>query len=65
MEGQGNGVHLGMLSGVLSGLVGLLKKVHWAAKASAVYEGLPELHKEVDDVIRAVARLVKKVREAG
>ena len=58
----GNGVHLGMLAGVLSGLVALLKKVHLAAKAAVVYEALPELHKEVDDVIAALQRLAKKLK---
>jgi len=64
LDGGRNHVHLGMLAGVLAGLVGLLKKVHLAAKAAVVYESLPELHKEVDDVINALQRLAKKIKNA-
>ena len=60
----GNGVHVGMLAALLSGLVSLLKKVHVAAKAAVVYEALPELHKEVDDLIGALRRLAKKLKGA-
>lgn len=56
-------VHLGMMDKVLGGAMTMIGKLHVVAIGALVYEAYPELHKEVDDLIRAVAKLLRKIKD--
>jgi hypothetical protein len=55
-------VHLSMLSSVVDAIVEVVHRLHVGAAAAAVYAAWPELHADVDALIRDVRALLVKLR---